>query len=95
MTIAIAQIFHLANARSAEHILRPGRLLANPYAVGAVLLTIGLQLLAVYLTPLAHVLQLSPLTPTEWFVVFGLGLIPAAVGQFLKLAAGPSRGARG
>jgi Ca2+-transporting ATPase len=91
MTIALAQIFHLANARSTEQIIQPKLLLANPYAVGAVIITVGLQLLAVYLAPLARILGLTPLAPWEWFVVVGLSVIPAVLGQLLKIARARSR----
>jgi Ca2+-transporting ATPase len=86
MTMALAQIFHLANARSNEAVIQPRRLVANRYAVGAVLLTIGLQIFAVALQPLARILGLTPLTPGEWAVAAVLGLIPALLGQTLKLA---------
>ena len=33
MTLALAQIAHLGNARSAEAVLRPARVIANPYAL--------------------------------------------------------------
>ena len=48
MTLALAQILHLGNARSHTHVLRPRRAFANPYAVAAVLLSIVLQLITVY-----------------------------------------------
>ena len=32
MTLAFAQIFHLGNARSALPVLRPDRVVSNPYA---------------------------------------------------------------
>lgn len=82
MTIALAQIFHLANARGRGP-LTSRRILSNPYAIGAVALTIGLQFLAVYLPPLADVLRLRPLAAGEWFVIFGLALIPAMIGQLI------------
>lgn len=90
MTIALAQIFHLANARSAEHILTPRRALANRYAIAAVLLTIGLQFIAVYFTPLATVLRLTPLAALEWLVIFALALVPALAGQLVRIVGGPS-----
>jgi P-type Ca2+ transporter type 2C len=54
MTLSLAQIFHLGNARSVEAVVQPARVAANPYAVGAVVLSIGLQLLAIYARPLAR-----------------------------------------
>jgi Cation transporting ATPase, C-terminus len=38
MTLALAQVFHLGNARSTEPVLRPDRALANRFALGAVAL---------------------------------------------------------
>lgn len=90
MTIALAQIFHLANARSAEHILTPRRLLANRWAIAAVALTISLQFLAVHFPPLAGILRLTPLTLGEWLTAFALGLAPAVLGQLARIIGGPA-----
>jgi Ca2+-transporting ATPase len=84
MTLAFAQILHLGNARSAAPVLAPERALSNRYALAAVLVTFGLQVLAVSLDPLAQVLGLFPLTGKDWLVVLGLALVPAVVGQALK-----------
>lgn len=85
MTLALAQVFHLGNARSAEAVLRPSRILANPYALGAVVLSVGLQLLAMYVAPLARLLSVVPLDAAEWGVVVGLAALPALVGQAIKV----------
>ncbi|MPZ21711.1 MAG: HAD-IC family P-type ATPase [Luteitalea sp.] len=92
MTLALAQIFHLGNARSVEPVLRPSRMTANLYALGAVALTVMLQVMALSTDALAHVLGLSPLGLTDWVLVVALAAVPAAVGQGIKLA---RRGARG
>lgn len=84
MTLAFAQILHLGNARSASPVIAPGRALSNRYALAAVLVTFGLQVMAVRLDPLAQVLGLSPLSGKDWLVVFGFSLVPAVVGQALK-----------
>lgn len=84
MTLALAQLFHLGNARGVAPVTTPRRALANPYAVGAVAVTIALQILAVSYAPLARVLGVRPLAPDEWLVVFGLAIIPAVVGQLLR-----------
>jgi cation transport ATPase-like protein len=39
---------------------------SNPYALGAVVLSIGLQLAAMYIDPLAVLLRVEPLMVTEW-----------------------------
>lgn len=85
MTVALSQIFHLGNARSHEHVLSRRRALANPYAVGALVLTLGLQLLAAAVDPLARVLGVAPLAAREWMVVLALSLAPAALGQLTRV----------
>jgi Ca2+-transporting ATPase len=85
MTLALAQIFHLGNARSLDPVLHPTRIAANPYALGAVVLSIGLQLAAMYVDPLAVLLHVERLRLTEWAVVVGLSTVPALVGQAIKL----------
>jgi Ca2+-transporting ATPase len=84
MTLAFAQVLHLGNARSAGPVLSPRLALANRAAVGAVILAIGLQLLAVFFDPLARVLRISPLSGREWLLVVALGAVPAVVGQVVK-----------
>jgi len=88
MTLALAQLFHLGNARSRTAVLRPQRAFANRWALGAVPLVIALQILAVNWSPLSNVLRTQPLATGEWVLVFGLALIPAVVGQLLGLRGG-------
>lgn len=94
MTLALGQLFHLGNARSRRQVLAPSRIFANPWAVGSVPLVIGLQLLAVYWPPLASVLGTVRLGLAEWAGIFGLSLLPAVVGQSLRLIRGGSSSAR-
>lgn len=61
--------------------LAPSRALANRYAVGAVLLTLGLQLASVSFGPLMRVLGTVALTAREWMVVAALAAVPAVIGQ--------------
>ena len=84
MTLAFAQILHLGNARSAYPVIAPGRALSNRYALAAVLVAFGLQVMAVRLAPLAQVLGVSSLTGKDWLVVLGLALVPAVAGQAMK-----------
>ncbi|HEX6965013.1 MAG TPA: HAD-IC family P-type ATPase, partial [Gemmatimonadaceae bacterium] len=93
MTLALAQILHLGNARSSAPVATVHRALANPYALGALVVTILLQLLAVGYAPLAHVLELRPLAASEWIIVIALGAIPAVIGQLLRRSRPPSRSA--
>jgi Ca2+-transporting ATPase len=83
MTLAFAQLFHLGNARSEEP-LRGWTHVSNPYALGAVVLSVALQLLAMYVQPLARVLGVEPLDARSWLLVIAFALIPAVAGQGIK-----------
>ena len=85
MTLALAQILHLGNARSSGPVLAPRSALANRAALAAVGVALGLQLLAAFLPPLALALQVDPLSKAQWALVALLGSIPAVAGQLLKL----------
>lgn len=84
-TLGFAQIFHLGNARSTQHVVSRARALANRYALGAVVLTIALQIIAVTVAPLNRVLGTVPLSTRGWMIAIGLGAIPALIGQGWKL----------
>ena len=84
LTLAFAQVLHLGNARSGAPVLAPRRALANRWALGAVVLALALQLVAVYYAPLARVLQVRPPGAVDWLVVLTLALVPAVVGQTAK-----------
>jgi Ca2+-transporting ATPase len=86
MTLALAQIAHLGNARSSGPVLRLRRAIANPYALLGAGIAVLLQASAAAVEPLARVLRVVPLEPIEWTVVIGLAAIPATVGQILKSA---------
>jgi Ca2+-transporting ATPase len=81
MTLALAQLFHLGNARSHGPVLAPRRALANRWAVAAVPLVLLLQLLAVYAPPLQRILGTVPLRAAEWAVIVPAAILPAVVGQ--------------
>jgi len=60
----------------------------NRFALGAVVLALVLQVLAVTVPPLARVLRVQPPDARDWLVVLGLAVVPAVLGQARKLAAG-------
>jgi Ca2+-transporting ATPase len=84
MALALAQVFHLGNARGSGPVLAPAQALRNRWAIGAVLLSLTLQGATALVEPLARVLGVVPLTPFQWGVVVLLGLVPGAAGQALK-----------
>jgi Ca2+-transporting ATPase len=85
MTLALAQIAHLGNARSRGPVLRLERAVANPYALAGAGLAVLLQVAAAAVDPLARILRVAPLDPVEWLVVIVLASIPALAGQAIKV----------
>lgn len=95
MTLAIAQIAHLGNARSDRDVLAPRRAIANRFALLGVAVALGLQLLTTA-GPLARILDVAPLSASEWLSVIFWGALPAIVGQLSKLLRpGAARGGGG
>ncbi len=88
LTLSLAQVFHLGNARSSTPVLAWRAVVRNRYALAAVALTILLQALALHLPALAQILRTRPLTLGEWLAAVGFALVPAVVGQALKLRRG-------
>lgn len=88
MTLALAQLFHLGNARSRAPVLSPSRIVSNPWALAALPVVVTLQLLTVSWEPLARVLSTVPLTATDWGLVIGLSIVPAVVGQVIRVMQG-------
>jgi Ca2+-transporting ATPase len=84
MTLALAQTFHLGNARSEEHVLTTRQAFSNPVAIGAVALVVLLQAVAIHFRPLAEVLRTQPLGVRDWAVCVVLGSVPAVVGQTFR-----------
>jgi Ca2+-transporting ATPase len=82
MTLALAQTFHLGNARGGS-VIRWRRMSANLWALGAVALTIALQFVAVYFPPLSRVLNVMPLRAQDWAVIMPLAIMPAVIGQLI------------
>jgi Ca2+-transporting ATPase len=92
MTLALAQLFHVFNARSARPVVFGRRLFRNRWVWGALALTIGLQLATVYNPLLARVLRTQQLTALDWAVVLAASLMPLVIGQMLKpISMGSSR----
>ena len=84
MTLALAQVLHLGNARSQDAVIGIARMTANVYALLAVALSVGLQLAAMYVPPLPKLLHLVSLEPSQWAAVLVASLVPALAGQAVK-----------
>jgi Ca2+-transporting ATPase len=86
MTLALAEIFHLGNARTHRPVLDPAHAFANRYAVGAVVVSVMVQVASSQWAPLGAVLHVVSLGSREWCVVFLFSSVTALVGQGIKLA---------
>lgn len=84
MTLALAQLLHLGNARSRRPVLTWSKAVANGAALAAVVSVVALQVAALHVPLLARTLGTVPLDRTEWLVVILLAAAPAIAGQMLK-----------
>jgi Ca2+-transporting ATPase len=92
MALALAQAWHVGNARDRRPVIRPRRVVANPWALGAVAIVALLQVMTVVVPPLASVLRVVPLDALEWAVVLMASAVPAIVGQAWKAYRVPAIG---
>jgi len=85
MTVGLAQLFHVFNSRKERGALRLREWLSNRYVIGAVVLTVALQLAAVYMPGLNTVLKTAWLGATDWLIIGVCSLVPLAAGQVMRL----------
>ena len=85
MVLSLSQLLHLGNARDTRPVIHPRRVVANRAAIAAVAGTIGLQIATVLSPALRQALHLNVLTGIDWVVVAGVSVIPAVIGQGLKI----------
>ncbi len=76
LTLAIAQLFHVFNMRSAEESFFRSSVWKNPWVWAATFLCLTLLALACYAPELSAVLGLRPPTPSDLMLVFGFALFP-------------------
>jgi Ca2+-transporting ATPase len=86
LVLVSGQLGHLFNCRSRINSAFAG-VTRNPYLWMAAGLMIGLQLLAVYFTPLAHVLDLVHPNGIDWFVILIAAAVPVVFVEVTKLFA--------
>jgi Ca2+-transporting ATPase len=84
MTLALAQVFHAFNVRSAQRSAFSA-VLANRWLWSAVALCVLLQVAAVSLPPLQLVLRTVSPSPAEWGVIAVCSLLPVVIVEFVKL----------
>lgn len=81
LTLALAQLFHVFNMRDPEAGVFRNEVTRNPWIWGAIALCMVLLAVAVWVPPLAHVLDIHPLPAEAWSVVGLMSLVPFVVGQ--------------
>ena len=87
MTIALAQLFHAWTSRKERRPITNLRdVVSNPYMLGSAALTIGLQLLAIYLPPLSRLLQTQALSLSQLGTVLIFSACPLVIGQAVRWA---------
>ncbi|MBI5220587.1 MAG: HAD-IC family P-type ATPase [Candidatus Liptonbacteria bacterium] len=67
--LAVVQWLNAWNCRSEHRSIFQQNPFSNPHLVGATVIVISLQFLAMYTEPLRSILHLSPLAPLEWLAV--------------------------
>jgi P-type Ca2+ transporter type 2C len=85
MTLALAEVLHLGNARGPHSVVGITRAVSNPYALAAVVVTIAAQYAVGAWPATRSLLELTPLAARDWLVVAIAASLPAAAGQIGKL----------
>ena len=84
-TLVSVQLGHTFNCRSRTRSALDG-IFQNPYLWIAALIVVVLQLLAVYLSPLAAVLGTVKPSATDWILIGLSGLLPIVIVEMTKIA---------
>ncbi|MEO1403513.1 MAG: cation-translocating P-type ATPase [Cyanobacteria bacterium J06635_1] len=85
MGLTIGQIVHTLSCRSEKYRFWNTQALPfNPYVVGAIALTLILQVLPMTIPSLSHLLELTPLTLLDWLMVALCALLPLLINEGSK-----------
>lgn len=84
LTLALAQLWHVFNMRGTGAGRVKNDITKNGWVWGALAVCIVLTLIAVYVPPLAQVLDVVPPTLEQWEIVVAASLVPAVVGLIRK-----------
>lgn len=85
MTLAMAQLWHVFNMREDSSGFWDNAIIRNPFVWYALLLCVGILLVALYVPGLAAVLQIIPPNLPGWLTIIGMSLIPLVLGQLRKM----------
>jgi len=91
LTLAFAQLWQVFNMRHPRSGIVRNEVTRNPWVWASLLLCTALLAMPPYISPMAHVLHLAPVTPLMWAVILGLSATPLLVTQALTLMLVPLR----
>ncbi|MPW24673.1 HAD-IC family P-type ATPase [Alkalibaculum sp. M08DMB] len=84
-TMAFGQLFHIFNVRHKNSFGIDKSLLRNPYLIGALVSSVLLQLIVVYVPFFNTVIGTMPLDSYKWFIIVLGSLIPTVLVQSYRL----------
>lgn len=85
LTLAFAQLWHVFNMRGDRSSIIDNTIINNRFVWGAIVLSAGLILAAVYIPSLANVLSIHPPAFNGWAVVLIFSLVPIVAGELTRL----------
>lgn len=84
-TMAFGQLFHIFNVRNRKATALKTAMFKNPYLMGALIISFGLQLLVVYLPFFNDVMGTVPLDAYKWLVIILGSIIPTLMIQISRV----------
>ncbi len=84
LSVSLARLWHVLNMREVGSSFLANQVTRNPFVWGALALCIALLALAVFLPPLASVLDVVPPSPAGWLLIVGQSFVPLLLGQAAK-----------
>lgn len=88
LTIITCQLFYSFALRSEYKSIFKVGVFSNKYLVGAVIFGLVIQLMVLYIPFMKEAFKLQSLNLNDWLMVLGLGLIPLAANEILKIFTG-------
>lgn len=87
-TLVFAQLFFVLNVRGASLFRSPGQLWSNPWLLFGIAASVGLQIAVTFVPVLERVLNIVPLTLSEWGIVTLFAAAPTLLTQGVRFARG-------
>lgn len=84
-TMAFGQLFHIFNVREKNSFGLDKTIFKNPYLIGALFISLGLQLVAVYLPFFNRVMGTEPLDFYKWAIILAGSAIPTLIIQLFRM----------